>query len=174
MFYVLIVIVVVVAVFLVLGLTGPATFSIAREAEYRATPAALYGQLNDFHNWAAWSPWEKMDPAMQRTYSGPSSGVGSKYAWVGNKKVGQGNMEITHSEPNMAVQLDLHFLKPFQADNVTAFTLLPKGDLTTLKWEMRGQKPFFIRMMRLFMDMDKMVGKDFENGLANLRGVVEK
>ena len=174
MFYLLIVIVVAVAFFLLLGLTGPATFRIMRQADYRATSGALFGQLNDFHNWAAWSPWDKMDPAMQRKYSGPNSGVGAKYAWVGNKKVGEGNMEITNSEPNRSVQLDLHFLKPFQADNVTEFTIVPNGDLTTLIWEMRGQRPFFIRMMRLFMDMDKMVGKDFENGLANLRSVVEK
>ena len=174
MIYLLIAIVLVVAFFLVLGLTGPTDFSIVRQADYRATPQAVFGQINDFHHWAAWSPWEKMDPALQRNYSGPTSGVGAKYAWVGNKKVGEGNMEITHSEPNTSLLLDLQFLKPFQADNVTEFTVLPKGDLTTLKWEMRGRRPFFIRMMRLFMDMDKMVGKDFETGLANLRGVVEK
>ena len=174
MVYLLIVILLVVAFFVVLGLTGPATFNIVREADYEATPASVFAQINDFHKWVAWSPWEKMDPAMRREYSGAASGVGARYAWVGNKKVGEGNMEITQAELNKMVQLDLHFLKPFQADNVTEFMIAPKGKLTTLRWEMRGPRPFFMRMMRLFMDMDKMVGKDFETGLANLRAVVEK
>ena len=169
MLYLVIAIIAVVAFFLIVGLTGSSTFSIVRQADYQAPAEALFAQLNDFRNWAVWSPWDKMDPTMERTYSGPSSGLGAKYAWVGNKKVGQGNMQITHAEPDKSVLLDLHFLKPFQAENVTEFTLLPQGKLTTLRWEMRGERPFFIRVMRLFMDMDKMVGKDFENGLANLR-----
>jgi uncharacterized protein YndB with AHSA1/START domain len=174
MLYLLIAILVVIAFFLVVGLTTSAAFSIVREADFKATPQKVFAEINDFRNWAAWSPWEKMDPTMQRSFSGAATGVGAKYAWVGNKKVGEGNMEITRSQAPSNLELDLHFLKPFQADNVTEFTLTPNNGGTHFKWEMRGQTPFMLRMMKMFMDMDKMVGKDFDAGLANLRGVVEK
>jgi Polyketide cyclase / dehydrase and lipid transport len=174
MIYVLIVIAVVIAALLVMGLMRPAKFSVIREAEYKAKPEAVFAQLNDFHKWAAWSPWEKMDPDMKRDFSGAASGEGAKYAWVGNKKVGEGNMEITRSVAPSNMELDLHFIKPFQADNVTEFTVIANGNMTNLKWEMRGQTPFMLRVMHMFFNMDKIVGKDFETGLANLRSIVEK
>ena len=174
MFVVLLIVVVIVAAFLIYGALQAAEFSVAREAEFNAAPAKVFDNINDFHKWSAWSPWEKMDPNLQRSFSGPSFGVGAKYAWVGNKKVGEGNMEITHSEASQRMQLDLHFLKPFKADNVTEFTLTPRGSNTHLKWEMRGQRPFMFRVMGMFFSMDKIVGGDFEKGLNSLREIVEK
>ena len=174
MFMVLLIIIVIIAAFLIYGALQSADFSVTRDADFNATPAKVFENINDFHKWAAWSPWEKMDPNLQRSFSGAASGVGSKYAWVGNKKVGEGNMEITHSEASQRMQLDLHFLKPFKADNVTEFTLTPKGNQTNLKWEMRGHRPFMFRVMGMFLSMDKIVGGDFEKGLNNLRGIVEK
>jgi Polyketide cyclase / dehydrase and lipid transport len=174
MLYAIIILAIVIAAFLIMGLTTPANFSVVRETDFNATPAKVFAQINDFHHWAAWSPWEKMDPNLVRNFSGETSGAGAKYSWVGNKKVGEGSMEITHSVPSTNMQLDLHFLKPFKADNVTEFTLSPSGKGTHFKWEMRGQTPFMLRVMKLFFNMDKIVGKDFENGLANLKAIVEK
>ena len=147
---------------------------MVRETDIAAKPAAVFEQINDFRNWGAWSPWEKMDPNLQRNFDGASQGVGAKYSWIGNKKVGEGSMEITKSVPSSNMQLDLHFLKPFKADNVTEFTLTPTAKGTHFKWEMRGQTPFMLRVMKLFFNMDKIVGKDFENGLSNLKAIVEK
>jgi uncharacterized protein YndB with AHSA1/START domain len=147
---------------------------VVRIGQFKAAPEKVFSAINDFHHWSAWSPWEKLDPNLQRTFTGASSGVGAKYAWVGNKKVGEGSMEITHSEPAKRMQLDLHFIKPFRADNVTEFTLSPaNGGGTSLKWEMRGERPFMFRVMGLFFSMDKLVGGDFERGLANLKTVVD-
>jgi uncharacterized protein YndB with AHSA1/START domain len=172
--WIFLIIVLLVAAVLIYGAMQPSRFSIFREANIKASPAEVFKQLNDFRHWAAWSPWEKMDPNLQRSFTGATTGVGAKYAWVGNKKVGEGSMEITESEPSRRMQLDLHFLKPFQADNVTEFSLAPADGGTHVKWEMRGHTPFMLRLMKIFMDMDKMVGKDFEAGLANLKSLVEK
>jgi len=174
MMWVLLIVILLIAAVLIYGAMQPSAFSVVREADIKATPAKVFTQINDFHNWSAWSPWEKMDPDLKRTFTGAKSGVGSKYSWVGNKKVGEGNMEITHSEASKRMQLDLHFIKPFQADNITEFTLAPATGGTHMKWEMRGHKPFMMRVMSIFMDMDKMVGKDFEAGLSNLKSIVEK
>ncbi len=174
LFWIILIIIVLVALVLIYGVSQPAGFSVVREADFNATPKTVFSQINDFHNWSAWSPWEKMDPDMKREFSGAASGVGAKYAWVGNKKVGQGNMEITNSVPSKNMQLDLNFIKPFQASNVTEFTLTPNGKGTHVKWEMRGRAPFMFRVMGMFFSMDKIVGTDFERGLANLRGVVDK
>ena len=173
LFWIILIVIVLVALVLIYGVSQPAGFSVVREADFNATPKMVFSQINDFHNWSAWSPWEKMDPDMKREFSGSASGVGAKYAWVGNKKVGQGNMEITNSVPSKNMQLDLNFIKPFQASNVTEFTLTPNGKGTHLKWEMRGRAPFVFRVMGMFFSMDKIVGTDFERGLANLRGIVD-
>jgi uncharacterized protein YndB with AHSA1/START domain len=174
MSWIFLIVILLIAALLIYAALQSSAFSIVREADFKASPAEVFANLNDFHKWAAWSPWEKMDPNLQRSFSGSTAGVGAKYSWVGNKKVGEGNMEITHSEAAKRMQLDLNFIKPFQASNVTEFTLSPASGGTHVKWEMRGQKPYMMKVMSLFMDMDKMVGKDFEAGLANLRGVVEK
>ena len=173
MFIILLIIIAIAAALLIYGALQPADFNVTREADYNASPVKVFAQINDFRNWASWSPWDKMDPEMQRSYTGSAVGVGAKYSWIGNKKVGEGSMEITHSEESKRMQLDLHFLRPFKADNVTEFTLVPKGNQTHVAWQMRGKKPFIMRVMGLFFSMDKIVGADFEKGLTNLKAVVE-
>lgn len=172
--WIILAVIAVVALILIYGLLQPSAFSVTREASYVAKPELVFAQINDFRNWALWSPWDKMDPAMQRSYTGASSGIGSKYAWIGNKKVGEGSMEITQSVAPQNIQLDLHFLKPFQADNVTEFSITPRGNETHVQWSMRGHKPLIMRVMGLVFNMDKIVGADFERGLSNLRSIVEK
>ncbi|MBG1233087.1 SRPBCC family protein [Aestuariivirga litoralis] len=170
----IIIIVVIVAALLLYGLMQSPSFSVVREADFNASQAKVFDQLNDFRNWTAWSPWEGMDPNLKRTYSGADAGVGAHYAWVGNKKVGEGVMHITQSEKPNRMQLDLNFIKPFQASNITEFTLTPKDKGTHLKWEMRGTRPFLFRVLSFVFDMDKIVGKDFEKGLASIKTIVEK
>lgn len=172
--WIIFVVIALVALILIYGLLQPSGFSVMREASYAAKPELVFAQINDFRNWALWSPWDKMDPTMQRSYTGTTSGVGSKYAWIGNKKVGEGSMEITQSVAPQNIQLDLHFLKPFQADNVTEFSITPRGNETHVQWSMRGHKPFIMRVMGFVFNMDKIVGADFERGLSNLRSIVEK
>jgi hypothetical protein len=159
---------------LVMASRRPDEFSVVRSIDVQASPERIFAEVNDFKSWAAWSPWEKLDPDMKRSFGGATSGAGAKYAWVGNKKVGEGSMEITRSVPSSNMQLDLHFLKPFKADNVTEFTLVPNGKETNVKWEMRGRTPFMFKVMHMFFNMDKMVGKDFEKGLSSLKAIVEK
>lgn len=168
--------VVVVAILAVLAFaaTRPDTFVVKRTAVIDAAPEKVEPMVSDFHRWAAWSPYEKMDPGMQRTYGGPASGVGSTYSWVGNDKVGTGGMEITALKPAREVVFDLHFIKPFQANNVGRFTFEPQGAGTKVTWSMEGKYPFMAKLMGLFFNMDKMVGKDFETGLANMKSAVEK
>jgi uncharacterized protein YndB with AHSA1/START domain len=159
---------------LLLANSRPSTFSLVRSVEMRASPERVFSQLSDFKNWTNWSPWEEMDPSMTRSHSGAASGKGAKYSWLGNKQVGEGNMEITRAVPSSNVALDLNFLKPFKASNVTEFTLKPTAAGTYVKWEMRGPLNLFMKLFHLFMDMDGMVGKDFEKGLRKLKAIVEK
>jgi Polyketide cyclase / dehydrase and lipid transport len=160
--------------FLVIASLRPSTFSLSRSADIKAPPEKIFPHLNDFKNWGAWSPWEKMDPDLKRSFSGAASGKGAQYSWVGNKKVGEGNMEITRSVPSSNIELNLNFLKPFKASNVTEFKITPNGNMTTVNWEMRGPLNLMMKIMHMFMNMDKMVGKDFEAGLANLKSMVER
>ncbi len=168
------ILIILIAAVLLIAASRPNTFSLVRSADFNTSPERIFMQLNDFKNWAAWSPWEEMDPIMQRNFSGAASGEGAKYAWIGNKKVGEGNMQITKSVPSSNIQLDLNFLKPFKASNVTEFTITPKAGGTHLNWEMRGPLNLFMRLMHMFMDMDGLVGKDFEKGLSKLKALVEK
>ncbi len=165
---------IIIIAFLLFVSARPNTFSLVRSADIKAPPERVFAQINDFKNWKSWSPWEKMDPNMTRTYGGVTSGKGAKYSWIGNKQVGEGNMEITHSQPFTNMQLDLNFLKPFKASNVTEFTLTPSAAGTNIKWEMRGPLNLMMKLMHMFMNMDSMVGKDFDQGLANLRALVER
>ena len=151
----------------------PKKFRITRSASMAAPPADVFAQVNDFHNWRAWSPWEKMDPQLERTYEGPAAGVGAMYSWRGNKKVGEGRMTITDSRPGELVRIKLEFLKPFRATNTAEFALEPVGDGANLSWSMTGERNFMFKAMGLIMNMDKMIGGDFERGLANLKSVVE-
>jgi hypothetical protein len=135
--------------------------SISRRAleTINAPSATFFPHINDFHRWTAWSPFEKMDPALQRSYAGPSSGVGAAYGWVGNSKVGEGSMKITESTPTRKVGIALEFMKPFKASNVATFTLTPEaGGATRVTWAMDGQSTFVSKAMGLFMSMDRMIG----------------
>jgi hypothetical protein len=175
-------IIIVVVVVLVIGVAGllgfaaikPDAFRVQRAASIKAPPEKIFPLINDFHNWASWSPWEKLDPALKRTYSGLASGRGAVYEWEGNKKVGQGRMEIMESSPSSKITIKLDFLKPFEAHNSAEFTLDRQGDSTTVTWVMNGRQPYMFKVMSLFFSMDKMIGKDFETGLANLKSITEK
>jgi hypothetical protein len=168
-----VVVAVLIAGVLVFAATKPDTFRVQRAASIKAPPEKIAAVLGDFHAWQAWSPWEKMDPAMKRSYSGAEKGKGAAYAWEGNGKVGQGRMEITDAAPSR-VALNLDFIKPFEAHNKVVFTLTPKGDATEVNWAMQGPVPYMAKIVHVFMDMDSMVGKDFEAGLANLKTITEK
>ncbi len=168
--------VVVVAIVAVLAFaaTRPDVFVVQRVAMINAPPETLEPMVSDFHRWSAWSPYETMDPGMKRTYGGPASGVGSTYAWVGNDKVGTGGMEIQKVTPAREVVFGLHFVKPFKADNTGRFTFEPQGSGTKVTWSMEGKNPYIAKLMGLVFNMDKMVGKDFETGLANMKAAAEK
>lgn len=166
----------VLAILLVLGLasTKPPTFRVERQATILAPPEAVFSKLDDFHQWAAWSPWEKLDPGMQRTFGGASKGVGASYAWRGNSDVGEGNMTVLESRPNEHLALRLEFLKPFAATNTTTYTLKPAGAGTNITWAMEGPNSLMGKVMSVFVSMDSMIGKDFEQGLSNLKRLAEK
>ena len=171
----IIAIVIVVAIVAVLGLaaTRPDTFRVQREIDIKAPPEKVFALIDDFHRWTAWSPWEKLDPAMRRTYGGPANGKGANYAWEGSGKVGAGRMEIVDSTSPSRIQIQLDFLKPFEAHNTAEFTLQPEGDHTHVTWAMYGPSPFISKVMGLFFSMDVMIGKDFEAGLANLKSAAQ-
>lgn len=164
-----------IAILAVLGLAAsrPGSFRIARTAQIAAPPDKVFPLINDFHDWPKWSPWEKLDPAMTRSHTGNASGVGAAYSWSGNKKVGQGRMEITESERPSRIGLDLAFMAPWKAKNRTEFLLRPAEGGTSVTWIMTGSSPFMFKLMGLFTNMDRMIGKDFDAGLANLKAVAE-
>jgi hypothetical protein len=146
-------------------------FETQRETHVAAAPATLHATLNDLRTWHTWSPWEELDPQLKRTFSGPETGIGSHYAWVGNKKVGEGSMEITGSTPEQ-IDIDLEFLKPFKASNKVVFELHPEGDGTRVVWAMSGERNLaFTVMGKLFFD--KAIAKDFDKGLAKLKATLE-
>ncbi len=169
-----IVIVVLIARVLIFAATKPDTFRIQRAASTKAPPEKIFVLINDFRNWGAWSPWEKKDPAMKRTLGAAASGTGAVYAWEGNKDVGQGRMEIAESVPPSKVAIKLEFVKPFEAHNIVEFTLEPNGDATNVTWAMQGRTPYIAKIIHVFINMDSMVGKDFEAGLASLKAIAEK
>lgn len=175
---ILLAVVAVVAVFVVgvLGLasTKPDTFQVERSATIQAPPEKVYALLSDFRQWEAWSPWDKLDPAMKRTYSGTDREMGAIYEWEGNDKAGKGRMEITEAVAPSKVVIKLDFIVPFESHNVTEFTVTPDGDAQKLTWKMSGANNFISKIMTVFMDMDAMIGKDFEAGLAILKAIAEK
>lgn len=152
----------------------PASFTVTRSIDIRAPAETLYPHIADFHAWAAWSPYEKKDLAMKKTYSGAPSGVGAIYEWDGNRNVGQGRLEMLEARAPSKVKVDLRFLKPFKAHNTAEFTLEPRGESTIVTWAMYGPSTFMSRVMGLFINMDKMIGTDFEAGLRNLKTIAEK
>jgi len=171
---ILFVIVVLIVIVFALAANKPDTFRIQRSTSINATTEQVFALLEDFHNWSEWSPWEKMDPGMKRTHSGATKGKGAIYEWDGNKKVGTGRMEIIDITPNTVLRIKLDFFAPFEAHNTAEFTLENGSGLVTLTWAMYGPASFPLKIMHLFMNMDQMVGKDFENGLANLKSLAEK
>jgi uncharacterized protein YndB with AHSA1/START domain len=158
----------------VLAAMKPDSFEVQRSATIQAPPEKVFALINDFKQWDAWSPWEKKDPAMKRTFGTTTSGKGAYYGWEGNSEVGQGSMEIADSVAPSRVALKLDFVKPFEGHNTVDFTLQPKGDMTVVTWKMQGPSPFITKIIQVFCDMDAMIGKDFEAGLASLKSVAEK
>lgn len=163
----------------VLGLLGyasiqPDSFTVERSTTIQAPPERIYPYLADFHQWSVWSPWEKLDPAMKRTFSGAARGLGAIYAWEGDKAVGSGRMEIRSARPVSSVDIQLDFLSPFEAHNTASFTIVPQDGATTVTWTMRGPMPFVSKVLGVFISMDRMIGQDFEAGLANLKAAAEK
>ena len=148
-------------------------YTVERTTIINAPAEKVYAQIVDFHNWRAWSPWDDLDPDMQRSYPGADSGVGAGYAWSGNRKAGEGKMEITEAVEPSTVQIALDFLKPFKSSSTTTFNLKPQGDTTKVTWTMTGPKTLMTRVMGVFKSMDKMVGPDFEKGLTQLKGASE-
>jgi hypothetical protein len=169
-----VVVIVLIAAVLGFAATKPDTFRVQRTASMNAAPERIFPLINDLHNWGSWSPYEKKDPAMKRTQSGAPNGKGAVYEWDGNGDVGKGRMEITDTSAPNRISLSLDFEKPFKAHNVVDFRLEPKGNTTNVTWDMHGPAPFISKIMQVFIDMDSMVGKDFETGLANLKALVEK
>ena len=171
---VLIVIVVLIVGVLLFATTKPDTFTVQRSTTIKAPPEKIFAVVNDFRRWPDWSPWEKLDPAMKRTLGGAESGKGATYAWEGKGKAGAGRMEITLSAPARMVGIQLDFIKPFEGHNVAEFTLTPQGDSTQVDWVMRGPTPFVSKLMQVFVSLERVIGKDFDEGLANLKRLTEK
>lgn len=165
---------IVVVAILIYAATRPDNFRIERSTSIKAPPEKIFPLINSFHQWETWSPWEKVDPAIKRTYSGAESGRGAIYAWQGNKNIGEGRMEILESTPNSKLVIKIDFLKPFEAHNTIEFTLEPQGDTTKVTHAMFGRSPFISKVMGLFFNMERMVGPKFEEGLASVKAIAEK
>lgn len=159
---------------LALVATRPDAFRVERSATIAAPPATVFALVNDFHQWARWSPWEKLDPQMHKAFEGAPSGVGASLHWLGNKKAGEGRMTITESQPSTHLVTALEFIRPFAASNVAAFALAPVPGGVAVTWSMTGRNNFMLKAFGLFANMDQLIGKDFEEGLANLKRVAEE
>ncbi len=157
----------------ILAFTKPDSYTVERRTSIQAKADDVYALMIDFRQWPKWSPWEHLDPAMTRTHEGPQSGVGSVYSWTGNSKVGAGRMEIVSAVSPQRIDIKLDFLRPFKAQNSTAYSLKSNGDATEVVWTMTGPMLFISKLMSVFMSMDKMIGKDFELGLRQLKAQVE-
>ena len=160
--------------FLIFAGAQPDAFRVQRTATIEAPADKVFAQINDFHNWRAWSPWEGLDPDLKRNYAGASSGKGAVYEWEGNAKVGQGRMEIVESLPSAKIAIKMDFIKPFAGHSTVEFSLAPQGGATLVAWTMQSPVPYMMKIMHLFVDMDKMLGKNFEDGLAKLKTAAEK
>ncbi len=167
-----------IAIVLILAATKPDTLRVQRAPTVKAPPEKIFPLINDFHQWGSWSPYEHKDPAMKRSFSGAADGKGAVYGWEGNKNVGSGRMEILDSSVPSKIVIKLDFFTPFEGHNTAEFTMLPQGDATVattnVTWLMHGPAPFMSKVMQVFINMDNMIGKDFEIGLANLKRLSEK
>jgi hypothetical protein len=171
--YILIGLAVVMIGILITASMKPNTVQYERSIAINAPPKKILPHIQDFHKWLPWSPWEKLDPNMKREFMGPAQGVGAKYGWSGNNKAGQGTMEILEAS-NSGVKIDLRFVRPFKNDCIMYFHFTAQGNATNVRWTMDGPNLFFGKVMGVFMNMDKMIGKDFEKGLTDLRSEAEK
>lgn len=170
---VLMVVAVIIVLFAIIVALQPSDFRVTRSAIMSASPPAVFAQVNDFHKWEAWNPWGKIDPAMKQTYEGAPTGPGAINTWIGNKEVGEGRMTITESRPADLIRIKLEFFKPFAATNTAEFTFKPEGNQTLVTWSMSGDKNFMAKAIHLFMNMDKMIGGQFDKGLAAMKSIVE-
>ena len=164
---------VIIVVFLIFVALQPSDFRVTRSTTVAAPAEMVFAQVNELKKWEAWSPWVKIDPAMKQTYEGPSAGAGAISRWVGNNKVGEGSMTITESRPNELIRLKLEFLKPMAGTSTAEFTFKPEGRQTAVTWTMTGKNNFIAKAFCMFMSMDKMIGGQFENGLAQMKSVAE-
>jgi Polyketide cyclase / dehydrase and lipid transport len=164
-----------IAIILILAATKPDSFTVRRSAVVQAPAGRIFPLIDNFHQWAQWSPWENRDPAMKRTFSGAESGRGAVYAWEGNKNVGSGRMEILDVSSPSKITIKLDFFKPFEGHNTAEFSFVPERDAsaTNIIWMMQGPSSFMSKVMQVFMNFDSMIGKDFEAGLANLKKITE-
>jgi uncharacterized protein YndB with AHSA1/START domain len=151
----------------------PSEFRVSRTATMSAPAPAVFAQVNDFHNWEAWNPWGKVDPGMKQTFEGAAAGRGAIYTWAGNGEVGEGRMILTESRPSDLIKIDMEFRKPFAGASTAEFTFKPEGSQTTVTWAMTGKNNFTAKAIGLVMNMDKMIGDQFEKGLADMKSVVE-
>jgi hypothetical protein len=164
-----------IAVFLIVAAMQPNDYKVVRSIEIAAAPADVHGLINDFHKWDSWSPWAKLDPNMKTDYSGAAAGATASYHWVGDSKVGEGRMTILESQPAQSVKIDLDFIQPFPSKSITLFTVTPAGAGSKVEWAMSGESNFLSKVMCLVMGgMDKMIGPDFEKGLAQMKTAAEK
>ncbi|WP_119631486.1 SRPBCC family protein [Methylocaldum marinum] len=168
-----VVVILLLAAVLVYAATRPDTFRVQRTTDIKAPPEKIFPLINDLHSMNSWSPYEKKDPEMKRTYSGAPDGKGVVYEWDGNQEIGQGRMEITESSPPSRIAMKLDFIRPFEAHNMVEFTLQSRGDTTQATWAMYGPLPYISKLIGIFISMDKMIGKDFEAGLARLKAIAE-
>ena len=160
---------VIIVVFAVIVALQPADFPVSRSATVSAPPAAVFAQVNDFHKWEAWSPWAKLDPSAKNSFEGPSAGTGAIFKWSGDNNVGAGTMTVTESRPSELIRIKIDFLKPFEATNTAEFTFKPEGNQTLVTWSMFGTNNFIAKAFCLFNNMDKMLGGEFEKGLAQMK-----
>jgi len=163
-----------IAAVLVLAMTKSGTLRVQRSISIQAPPERIFPLISDFHQWVHWSPYERKDPEMKRTYEGAANGEGAVYAWNGDKNVGSGRMEILEASAPEKIVIKLDFFTPFEGHNTAEFTMLPQGDGTHVTWLMHGPARFMTRLIQVFMNLDNMIGKDFEAGLANLKTITEK
>jgi carbon monoxide dehydrogenase subunit G len=170
---IVIIVLIAIAAVLIYASTKPDMLHVQRTVSIKATPDKIFPHINDLHAWEAWSPYLKLDPAMKTRYSGAAAGVGAVYEWEGNSKAGAGRVTIAQTTPPSKVAIKLDMLKPFEAHNDVAFTLEPKGENTEVTWAMDGPSTLLTKIMGLFINMDRMVGGEFEEGLAKLKALVE-
>jgi uncharacterized protein YndB with AHSA1/START domain len=169
----LIALAVIVVVFLIIVAMRPAQYRVARSVTVAAPGQAVFAQVNDFHKWEAWNPWGKIDPAMKHSYEGAPAGTGAIYTWVGNKEVGEGRMTVIESRPSDLIRIKMEFFKPFAGNSIAEFTFKPEGNQTAVTWSMTGENNFMAKAIHLFINMDKMIGGQFEKGLAQIKSLVE-